>query len=305
MAKIKRIVTSEIEGRDLSDRYGDNSYVYEENGAVAYYSINGQMYRVMEPGKFYGAGSDSGDGQGLNTVKLIPVYDSGTDQYIIIDPTVPNHVHIRAGGTIDASNAELIIGGEQTNVIISDGSDAVFLNGSGGQYLNSLSSDNQIATIGDVNASRFGASASFYSTADQGPFAANAIQAFTFNNYDWATGITLGSLTQVTMANAGKYNIAFSAQMHQTNGSGVVNIWLNKNGTPLANSNTKFAITANNPFSVAALNLFVDAAADDYYELMWSSDSQHTVMEYEAETGSGATLHPAVPSVILTVNQVG
>jgi hypothetical protein len=76
----------------------------------------------------------------------------------------------------------------------------------------------------------FGASASFFSTADQGPFAANAIQAFTFNNTDWATGVTLGSTTRVTMSNAGKYNIAFSAQMHQTNGSGVVNIWLNKNG---------------------------------------------------------------------------
>jgi hypothetical protein len=53
------------------------------------------------------------------------------------------------------------------------------------------------------------------------------------------------------------------------------------------------------------LNLFVNAAAGDYYELMWSSDSQHTVMEYEAPTGSGPTLHPAVPSIILTVNQVG
>jgi hypothetical protein len=150
-----------------------------------------------------------------------------------------------------------------------------------------------------------GASASFFSTADQGPHTANAIQAFTFNNTDWVTGVTLGSTTQVTMTNAGKYNIAFSAQLHQTNGSGVVNIWLNKNGTPMANTNTKVAIASSNRFAVAAWNLFVDAAAGDYYELMWSSDSSNTVIEYEAATGSDATLHPAVPSIILTVNQVG
>jgi hypothetical protein len=164
---------------------------------------------------------------------------------------------------------------------------------------------NRVATIGDVNSGRFGASALFFSTADQGPFSANAIQAFTFNNTDWATGVTLGGTTQVTMTNAGKYNIAFSAQLHQTNSSGVVDIWLNKNGTPMANTNTKVAIASNNPFAVAAWNFFVDAAAGDYYELMWSSASQHTVIEHEAATGSGATLHPAVPSVILTVNQVG
>jgi hypothetical protein len=157
----------------------------------------------------------------------------------------------------------------------------------------------------DGAAGGFGASASFYSTVDQGPHAANSIQAFTFNSTDWATGITLGGTSQITMTNAGKYNIAFSAQLHQTNSSGITNIWLNKNGTPVSYTNTKVAITSNNPYYVAAWNLFVDAAAGDYYELMWSSTSQHTVIEQEAATGSGATLHPEVPSIILTVNQVG
>jgi len=151
----------------------------------------------------------------------------------------------------------------------------------------------------------FGASASFYSTVDQGPHAANSIQAFTFNSTDWATGITLGGTSQITMTNAGKYNIAFSAQLHQTQSSGITNIWLNKNGTPEPYTNTKVSITANNPYYVAAWNLFVDAAAGDYYQLMWSSTSEHTVIEQEAATGSGATLHPEVPSIILTVNQVG
>ena len=149
------------------------------------------------------------------------------------------------------------------------------------------------------------ASASYYSTADQGPFAANAIQAMTLNATDWQTEITLNSNSRITFTNAGKYNIAFSAQMHQTNSSGIVNVWLNKNGTPVSNTNTKFDITANNPYAVAAWNFFVNAAAGDYYQIMWSSSDNHTVLEALAATGSGATLHPEVPSVIVTVNQVG
>lgn len=42
------------------------------------------------------------------------------DQYIIVDPTAPNHIHIRAGGAIDASTADLFIGGEDTNLLVSD-----------------------------------------------------------------------------------------------------------------------------------------------------------------------------------------
>jgi hypothetical protein len=393
--------------------------------------------RLQLPGDGYISNplNSSGDGNGYDTIKIVPDFDREQyDQYLIIDPTQPNHIHIRAGGTQDASNAELILGAEENSVAISDSnrsvtikskredsvwtyqnvnsggttfivnlensepdygdflidnnikytinyvfrnletysteytaisqdgillefapwnfytffrdngssywqfdnqgylsgpamgnvnvygitnpststylgiysSHKILINGTDGEFLGDAEvADNQIATIGDVAAARFGASASFFSTVDQGPSAANTIQAFTFNNSDWLTGVTLVNSSKVTVTNAGKYNIAFSAQMHQTNGSGIVNIWLNKNGTPLANSNTKFAITANNPYSVAALNLFVDAAAGDQYELMWSSDSEHTVIEYEAEIGSGATLHPAVPSVILTINQVG
>jgi hypothetical protein len=127
----------------------------------------------------------------------------------------------------------------------------------------------------------------------------------TVNVTDWQTGISVANSSKITFANAGKYNIAFSAQMHQTNSSSLTNIWLAKNGTAMAYTNTKVATTANNPYTVAAWNFFVNAAAGDYYQIMWSSDSNHTVLEAEAATGSGATLHPEIPSVIVTVNQVG
>jgi hypothetical protein len=54
-------------------------------------------------------------------------YKSLTDQYIIVDPTAPNHIHLRAGGTIDSSNAELFLGGENTGVQVSDTNDTTII----------------------------------------------------------------------------------------------------------------------------------------------------------------------------------
>jgi hypothetical protein len=82
-----------------------------------------------------GAGSGSGDGNGYSTIEIVPdatLY--ANDQYLIIDPTQPSHIHIRAGGTQDASNAELILGGENNHVSV--------LDGNGVRILNSVKSSN-------------------------------------------------------------------------------------------------------------------------------------------------------------------
>ena len=163
----------------------------------------------------------------------------------------------------------------------------------------------QTGATGATGLSGLGSSASYWSTVSQGPSAANTIQAMTLNGIDWQTGINVVNGSRITFANAGRYNIAFSAQLHQTSSSSVVNIWMSKNGLPLPDSNTKMSITANNPFYAAAWNYFIDVSANEYFELMWSSDDNHTVLEYFAAVGTGASQHPAIPSVILTVNQVG
>lgn len=156
MAKIKRIVTSEVEGRTLDDRFADNSYVYNTQGRIDYHSTT-KMEPVLEPGTFYGSGHDSGDGTGLNTIKLIPDYNTGSDQYIIIDPTAPNHIHIRAGGMQDASTSELILGAEKANIKVTDYNHQVQVNtyNSDGDEYNSWNFDssgnlmsNQDAIIG-------------------------------------------------------------------------------------------------------------------------------------------------------------
>lgn len=156
MSRIKRIVTSEIEGRNLNDFYGDNSYSIDSNGTINYYGQN-KMGPVIEPGIVYGSNADSGDGYGYNTIKLVPHAPNGEindDRYLIIDPTAPNHIHIRAGGTQDNSNAELILGAEQTNIKVTDYNKNVQVNtyNSGTDTYNSWNFDNNGNLTANQNA---------------------------------------------------------------------------------------------------------------------------------------------------------
>jgi hypothetical protein len=67
-------------------------------------------------------GNSSGDGLGYTTLNLVPDTTTG-DGYLIIDPTSPNHIHIRAGGTQDNSAAQLYLGGENSYFKVDNGAD--------------------------------------------------------------------------------------------------------------------------------------------------------------------------------------
>ena len=77
-------------------------------------------------------------------------YAASGDQYIVIDPTAPNHVHIRAGGTIDESTADLFLGGENTSVQVSDTTDAVYINAN--SKTSTFNSDGTLNVFGKVTA---------------------------------------------------------------------------------------------------------------------------------------------------------
>jgi hypothetical protein len=66
-------------------------------------------------GRIQWVGNSSGDGAGYTTLGLIPDDTLvNNDQYLIIDPTAPGHIHIRAGGEQDNSSADLFLGGENS-----------------------------------------------------------------------------------------------------------------------------------------------------------------------------------------------
>ena len=118
-----------------------------------------------------------------------------------------------------------------------------------------------------------------------------------------ASGFSIVSNSRITAAFAGTYNIQFSAQLEHLGGGGsggVVNIWFRKNGTDIADSNTGVAITSSAKYSVPAWNFVITLVANDYIEIMWSTDNTSIQLTQEVITGS----QPAVPSVIATVTQV-
>jgi hypothetical protein len=271
-------------------------------------------FMIVDGAKYVITSVNRDEVNGITEYQTTPSFDFATDESYTF--TRDNGEHAWTFSTAGYLHGPTETGRLRVTGIINDDGDIyvqsdqdVVIGGgeSNGEFLNDPTDpDNQIATIGDVNAARFGASASFFSTADQGPQAsADLVQAFTFNNTDWATGITLANNSRITMTNSGKYNLAFSAQLYQTNNTGNVNIWLNKNGSPVANTNTKVTMNSNNHYLVAAWNFFVDSAANDYYQIMWSSSSTNTSIQYDPEATINGNVHPAIPSIILTVNQVG
>jgi hypothetical protein len=111
-----------------------NEYVWEF-GSQGYLTLPGGGEIINSP-------DSSGDGGGYSTLKLDPDNTLETDQYIIIDPTAPNHIHIRAGGEQDNSSTDLILGGELNNVWVSDSSRRVSINTRPAAVINSYVNDN-------------------------------------------------------------------------------------------------------------------------------------------------------------------
>lgn len=144
MTTIRRINVSQINGDSANANnadeirpFGEVAFYQDESGPTDKLTLmmfDGQRThiksKILQPGVFYGSNADAGDGSLADTIKLIPdanLHIQGSEQYIVVDPTggEPGHIHLRAGGTQDASSADLYLGGELTCVRVSDTSDIV------------------------------------------------------------------------------------------------------------------------------------------------------------------------------------
>jgi hypothetical protein len=140
--------------------------------------------------------------------------------------------------------------------------------------------------------------------------AANTTTAYaiTFDTTDFSNGVTLSNSSRLNVAQAGIYNLQFSIQFKNTTNDGQdVDVWFRKNGTNIANSNSRFhppaRKSAGDPSHlIAALNFFVNLAANDYVEIMWRTTSTGVSIEHFA--ASSSPTRPAVPSVIATLSFV-
>ena len=152
---------------------------------------------------------------------------------------------------------------------------------------------------------------SFYDTTIQSATLINTAYAMKLNSSDSpsTSGVIItnnaqGNPTQILVKQKGIYNLQFSAQFQRASGgtTETIDIWLRKNDNTgdLANTNTHVSVQANATYLVTAWSFFVSLNVNDFVELIWSTTSTAIQLYYDSATA----LHPATPSLIVTINKV-
>ena len=145
---------------------------------------------------------------------------------------------------------------------------------------------------------------SFWDTSDQ-TNTISVVRAMRLNSSDVSNcGVYVESESKIYVTRAGVYNLQFSAQIKTTsNQTNAVDIWLSKNGVAVEDTNTQFFAPDRRGIYIASWNFLVSLEAGEYVELMWySADRNLYLSGLPAQTDLGI---PAVPSLILTLTQVG
>lgn len=137
----------------------------------------------------------------------------------------------------------------------------------------------------------------------QTPAAINTAYAILLTNTEIANGVSLGTpLSRVVISQAGLYNIALSVQITSSNASQKsVRIWLRKNNTTdIPNSARLASTTLNNGYLVVTINETFSLLANEFIEVMYSTDDVNVSISTVAATAFA----PAAPAVLLAVTQV-
>ena len=121
-------------------------------------------------------------------------------------------------------------------------------------------------------------------------------------------GVSIVSGNRITFANPGVYNVAVSIQFVNTDSQAhLAHVWFRKNGVDIPASASRFSVPSKHGSSDGSLifyvNLMEKCVAGDYMQVAWSAGStQVSLQHYPAAAGPPAI--PAIPSIILTANQV-
>lgn len=123
-----------------------------------------------------------------------------------------------------------------------------------------------------------------------------------------STTISGISKSKIKVDQPGLYNVQFSVQFSNTDTSNEhdVDIWFKRNDVIIPKSNSQFTVPKKHSgvegHLIAALNFFIDLAADDYFEIVWhTNDSSVYIAAIPEQT---SPIRPATPSIIVTVSFV-
>lgn len=154
----------------------------------------------------------------------------------------------------------------------------------------------------------------FQDTTDQ-TATANTATVMTFNTTDFANGVSVvtsgGKASRLTVAQAGIYNLQFSAQFDNSDTQEHdVSIWLRQDssgaGVDVAGSTGFVGIPSSHGgisgHIIAGWNYFVTLNANDFVEIWWSTPNTGvTIQAYAAGT---SPTRPSTASVVATLTFV-
>ena len=150
----------------------------------------------------------------------------------------------------------------------------------------------------------------FQDTTDQ-TATANTATVMTFNTTDFSNGVSVVSNSKLTVAQAGIYNLQFSAQFDNTDTQEHdVSIWLRQDasgaGTDIAGSAGLVGVPSSHGglsgHLIIGWNYFVTLNANDFVEIWWSTpNTAVTIQAYPAGT---SPTRPSTASVVATLTFV-
>jgi len=157
----------------------------------------------------------------------------------------------------------------------------------------------------DISAASFYPYLAVQDSTDQTAASTTAAYAMTFNTTDYSLGASLSNSSRLNVSYSGLYNVQFSAQFVNTDNSiHDIDVWFRKNGTDIANSNSRYSVPNRHGsvdgHLIAALNFFVALEKNDYVEIIWRTDN--TSISLETLPAGTSPTRPLIPSVIATIS---
>ena len=137
---------------------------------------------------------------------------------------------------------------------------------------------------------------------------ANTATLLTMSNTDFSNAVSLQPNSQITVENAGIYNLQFSVQIQNfDNAPQDMYIWLKQNGTDIVGSTGVVGSVARKSaidpaHDIKGWNYFLSMNAGDYVQIYWSPTiATLTIPTYAA---SGTPTKPSTASVVATLSFV-
>jgi methyl-accepting chemotaxis protein len=147
---------------------------------------------------------------------------------------------------------------------------------------------------------------SAYDTTTQTVASTSGVYPINIGSTFGSNGITTSTSGHITFGYTGTYNVQYSLQFNNTDSNAdQVNVWLRKNGSDVADSNSQYSIPGTSHggagATIGAVNYVLSVNANDYLQLMWQANN--TTISIATFSGTTSPTIPVTPGVIVTVTQ--